>query len=84
MALGPKGKLFVLGMYISCCLCPFYLRRAPNANSFFSRIRALDYAEDRCSQSNQMTASYIESHRIIFWPSKVSGIIASQKNCIVK
>ena len=33
-------KIFALGMYISCCLCQFHLRRAPNANSFLSGIWA--------------------------------------------
>ena len=34
------GEFFALGLYISCCLCQFHLRRAPNANSFFSGIWA--------------------------------------------
>ena len=36
------GKIFALAMYISCCLCQFHLRRAPNANPVFSGIWALE------------------------------------------
>ena len=32
---------FALGMYISCCLCPFHLRWVPNANPVFDGIWAL-------------------------------------------
>ena len=41
MALGLLALGLALGMYISCCLCQFHLRRAPNANWFFSGIWAL-------------------------------------------
>ena len=34
-------KIFALGMYISCFLCRFHLRRAPNANQFLGGIWAL-------------------------------------------
>ena len=41
MALGLLALGLALGMYISCCLCQFHLRRAPNANPFFCGIWAL-------------------------------------------
>ena len=34
---------FLLGMYISCCLCQFHLHLGANANAFFSGIWALMY-----------------------------------------
>ena len=40
VALGLLALGLALGMYISCCLCQFHLRRAPNANSFFGEIWA--------------------------------------------
>ena len=34
-------KIFASGMYISCFLCRFHLRRAPNANPFLGGIWAI-------------------------------------------
>ena len=31
-----QWNIFMLGIYISCCLCQFHLRQAPFASSFFS------------------------------------------------
>ena len=39
----PDAIFFVLGIYISCCLCQFLLRQAPNANPFFREIWALRF-----------------------------------------
>ena len=39
---GCQRKIFASGMYISCFLCRFHLRRAPNANPFFGGIWALN------------------------------------------
>ena len=38
---GCQRKIFASGMYISCFLCRFHLRRAPNANPFLCGIWAL-------------------------------------------
>ena len=38
---GSQRKMLASGMYISCFLCRFHLRRAPNANPFFGGIWAL-------------------------------------------
>ena len=38
---GSQCKILASGMYISCFLCRFHLRRAPNANPFFGGIWAL-------------------------------------------
>ena len=38
---GCQRNIFASSMYISCFLCRFYLRLAPNANPFFGGIWAL-------------------------------------------
>ena len=38
---GCQRNIFASSMYISCFLCTFHLRRAPNANPFFGGIWAI-------------------------------------------
>ena len=40
---GSQRKMLASGMYISCFLCRFHLRRTPNANPFFGGIWALRF-----------------------------------------
>ena len=42
---GCQRNIFASGMYISCFLCRFHLRRAPNANPFLGGIWALSLGE---------------------------------------